>query len=415
MNVIAASGDAFDICFSADWQQYMPMVSRGAYAELDDLMAEYGKEYIAQMPSTVIEAAKYKGKMFAAPNLQGLATSSKIFVNSEIFDKYKLTASITKLDDLDPFMEAIKNGEPGMTPLYSYTGGDAAAFTYYLFNQSQGLFNINGAPVGCYDSSFKVVNQYTTDRAKEFYAWARKANQKGWISKSAATQKDDPNLMKSRKFAMQLGYSNPQYDANNWTNILPVTMKTIDIAGMDPVIQTSNCRSTMYSISAGSDSKEQAMMYINLINTDKVLYNTLCYGVEGKHYVLKDGFVELPEGLTAEKSGYNPGTNWSFGYTYNAYLAKGTDPSVGERQLAFDKAAKGEPAMGFVFDSTPIKTEVANCQSVIDEYAAALEMGVSDPEKTLATFVEKLNAAGAEKIIAEKQKQLDQWRVDNGK
>lgn len=157
------------------------------------------------------------------------------------------------------------------------------------------------------------------------------------------------------------------------------------------------------------------MMFINLINTDKKLYNTMCYGVEGKHYVLKDGFVNPPDGITEDKLGYNPGSNWAFGFTYNAYPKKGESPDVGQKQLEYDKAAKPEPALGFLFDQTPVKTEIANMQSVIEEYQAVLTTGVIDTAKGLATLLEKLKAAGADKIIAEKQKQLDKWRAANGK
>jgi hypothetical protein len=61
-----------------------------------------------------------------------------------------------------------------------------------------------------YGDDFKVFNQYDSDKAKEWYAWARKAYLNGWISKSAATQKDDTNLLKSKKFVMIFSNSCPQ-------------------------------------------------------------------------------------------------------------------------------------------------------------------------------------------------------------
>jgi ABC-type sugar transport system, periplasmic component len=72
MNVLSASGDTFDICFSAGWRNYTQMVSKGAYADLSELMPKYASQYMAEMPSYVIDAAKVKGKLYAAPNLQGL-------------------------------------------------------------------------------------------------------------------------------------------------------------------------------------------------------------------------------------------------------------------------------------------------------------------------------------------------------
>jgi Domain of unknown function (DUF3502). len=208
--------------------------------------------------------------------------------------------------------------------------------------------------------------------------------------------------------------SAPQFDASNWSTYSPVTFKAIDL-GAVAAVGTGNCISQMYSVSAKSTKKEQAVAFINLINTDKALYNTMCYGIEGKHYVLKNGFYALPEGVTAEKVGYNPGTNWVFGYTYNAYLPEGADPKINQLQLDFDKAATPEPALGFAFDSEPVKTQITNVQSVLEEYAPALESGVVDPTTGLANMLEKLKAAGVDEVIAEKQKQLDAWRAANGK
>lgn len=412
MNVLAASGDAFDVCFSANWRDYGPMVAKGAYADMTDIMPKYASEYMNEMPAYVIEAAKVKGKLYAAPNLQGLGAAPKLFVNSEIFDKYKLPESINSMDDLDTYIDAIKNGEKGMTPLYGYTsGGGFVPFGYYLKKSS--LYEISG-PVGWYDSNFKVVNQFESDAAKAWYKWARKAYQKGWIAKGAATQKDDSNLLKSQKFAMIFAGSSPQFDSSNWAAYEPVKFKAIDI-GVKPSVTTGNCTSTMLSINVNSQNKERAMMFINLINTDKQLYNTMCYGVENKHYVLKDGFVDLPDGVAADKLGYNPGSNWAFGFTYNAYPRKGEDPNVGQKQLEYDKQAFPEPALGFTFDAEPVKTEITNVQSVLEEFGPSLEIGMVDPDTGLANLLEKLKGAGMDKIMAEKQKQLDEWRASNSK
>ncbi|MBN2983815.1 MULTISPECIES: DUF3502 domain-containing protein [Cohnella] len=42
-----------------------------------------------------------------------------------------------------------------------------------------------------------------------------------------------------------------------------------------------------------------------------------------------------------------------------------------------------------------------------------LASGTSDLDKTLPEFLDKLKKAGAEKIVAEKQRQLDEWRKTN--
>jgi putative aldouronate transport system substrate-binding protein len=62
---------------------------------------------------------------------------------------------------------------------------------------------------------------------------------------------------------------------------------------------------------------------------------------------------------------------------------------------------------------TPVKTEVANCQAVIDELYYAVALGSVDPDEYQPKLVAKLKAAGSEKIVAEKQKQIDEWKAEN--
>lgn len=47
--------------------------------------------------------------------------------------------------------------------------------------------------------------------------------------------------------------------------------------------------------------------------------------------------------------------------------------------------------------------------SVLAEYRLGLENGELDPEEYLPKFIQALREAGIEKVIAEKQRQLDSW------
>src|SRR5699024_226616 len=71
------------------------------------------------------------------------------------------------------------------------------------------------------------------------------------------------------------------------------------------------------------------------------------------------------------------------------------------------------PAFGFVFDSSPVKTEVSSVSNVITQYFNALTNGELDPSVYIDEFNQKLKDAGLEAIIAEKQAQLDAWKESN--
>jgi putative aldouronate transport system substrate-binding protein len=68
------------------------------------------------------------------------------------------------------------------------------------------------------------------------------------------------------------------------------------------------------------------------------------------------------------------------------------------------------PAFGFTFNPDPVKTEVAAAMNVLNQYRVGIETGTLDPDKSLPEFNKKLKDAGLEKIIAEKQKQYDEWK-----
>lgn len=59
-------------------------------------------------------------------------------------------------------------------------------------------------------------------------------------------------------------------------------------------------------------------------------------------------------------------------------------------------------------------TERSNCMpNVTAKYGPALQCGSLDPETTIPKFLDELKAAGADTIIAEKQRQLDDWLEAN--
>lgn len=408
MNTMSAAGDKFDLCFAANWQGFSSMSSKGAYADMTELIPKYAPELSKVIPAYLLDAAKVNGKILAIPNLQGIAMPAKIAVRADLFDKYKMPATIKSLDELDPFITQIVSGEKGVTPWYIVSSGAGTIYTYY--QQSSDLNNIgDNYSVGSYDSKLKVVNQYESDNFKAWIKWARKAYQNGWIEKNAATMKDDTNLVKSGKYAFLFTGTGPQGEAGHNQQYGPTyAWKFIDY-GVDPLVKTSQVTASMTAININSSNKERAMMLINLINTDVKLYNTMCFGVEGKHYVLKDGFREFPAGVTADNSGYNPDTAWAFGNSFNAYLLKGQDPEVYKKQQEYDKNASAELAMGFNFDPQAIKSELAQTTSVLEELLPGLVAGSVDIDTTLAKMLEKLKSAGSDKIIAEKQRQLDEF------
>jgi len=65
--------------------------------------------------------------------------------------------------------------------------------------------------------------------------------------------------------------------------------------------------------------------------------------------------------------------------------------------------------MGFTFDNSRLKSQYTAVANVIEQYLPGLVCGSVDPEVDIPEFIERLNDAGMQDIIAGKQEQLDAW------
>ncbi|MNP63686.1 hypothetical protein D3C76_1591140 [compost metagenome] len=73
-----------------------------------------------------------------------------------------------------------------------------------------------------------------------------------------------------------------------------------------------------------------------------------------------------------------------------------------------NESAVKSRAMGFSFDINPVKTQITSVANVQNQYDAGFQTGTFDPSE-LGAYLDKLKNAGVEKILTEKQNQLNQW------
>jgi putative aldouronate transport system substrate-binding protein len=405
MKVMSAAGEEFDLMFCTD---YLNNAAKGAYTDLTDLIPKYAPELQNTMEPYIFDATRVDGRIYAVPNLQAMCMPIELMIRKDLFDKYNMPSSIQSFDELDDTFDKILNNDK-VIPLYVYYSGEGNT-VYMYYSDCGNFFSVSGP--GVYTPDFKVQNIYDTDNFKGWLKWARKAYLKGWIEKGAATKDATQTIsdMKSGKYAAIFNPGGPQGQASR--NLQLGTDKyqyTFINFGTKPIIHTGQPRATMNGISSTSKNPERAMMLLNLLSTDKEVFNTIAFGIEGKHYILDNGFRDFPEGQNADNSKYYLNTPWAFGNLFLALPAKGDDPQLMEKQKEFDATATPEPAMGFTYDATAMKTEFAQVASVVEEFVPSMAVGAVDPDVYLPKLLDKLKTAGVDKIIADQQAQLDKF------
>ncbi len=406
MNVMSSAGDAYDLVFTAPWMNnYFLNTSKGAFLPLDELLDKYAPTLKATVPQAVWDATRINGKIYGAVNWQIVAMPYGIDVRKDLADKYKLDLNaVKKYEDLEPFFDQVLTNEKGVWPATGVVFTDQPL--YYGMDQigeaaSPGWYKID-------DASAKAFNQYASPEFKQAVEMAIRWKAEGYIRKDAPPA--DPTAdFKAGKYGTMIGW--PVKPGGEFEEKQKNTFDGYPKALSPALITTDRAIATMTAISSTSKNPERAMMFLELINSDKELYNLLCNGIEETHYVFVDkekGVIGIPEGADPANRGYAPGTDWMFGNQFNGYYTSPDAAGNWEKTIELNKNAEVSPLLGFNFNPDPIKTELAQTGAIVKQYYQALMMGITDISK-LDEFLKKLDEAGAEKIIVEKQKQIDEW------
>lgn len=414
MNLMMAAGEACDIVWVAPWisPTFSQLVINGSLLPLDDLLPKNAAALLKDMPPAAWDVTKIGGKIYAVPNQQIWVKPFGFYFRKDIADKYGLDlAKVNKYEDLEPFLAAVKKGEPNMLPILLRDGTPASIYMGETFGFDPIVTQDVQAVVRYNDKDLKVFNAFESPEFKSAVELARKWYQAGYFNKDLVASAEAAAAFKAGKFAGGIGaVIKPGGDAEfakNWFGA-PVVQKSVTV----PFMTTAAASATSTAICKTSKNPDAAMQLINLFNTDAELYNLLAKGIEGKHWVWLNKEKKVI-GPGPDAANYKPGRDWMVGSIFNAYYVDETQAAgdmIGETRK-LNASAAASVALGFAFDPTPVKTEMANVTNVVQELGYPLINGMADPEKTLPEFQKKLKDAGMDKIVAEAQKQVDAWKA----
>ncbi|GIQ71150.1 extracellular solute-binding protein [Xylanibacillus composti] len=402
MNTMAAAGEAFDLVWTSHWAfNYVTNANKGAFYDITELFEQYAPKTKELFTPQMIEDAKVNGVMYAVPNYQMFTTSGGFVIQERFIEKYNLDVdSLQDVRDIIPFVETIKANEPDIVPIGFENNSVFWMSTLY------GLYDMNEIPYRKGDPNFEVLILQETPEYAEYLKMAHEFNQKGYFPPSAATIQDFYTIQAKGNVALYLKNTlKPDGEINEKGKNNNNPVKFVDL--VDQVY--TNSLATMTAVSNTSRNPQKAVELIELVNTDRELYRLLTAGIEGKHFERLEGDVIRP----IPDSGYKFDSHF-IGNVTNGYVLEGQPLDVWEQVREINDNALVLPTVGFKFDQQPVLTELANIAAVEDEYALALNTGTLDPEQYLPVYIEKLRAAGSERVREEKQRQLDEWLVEQG-
>lgn len=408
-------GDQIDIFESLG--DYNNCVSSDMAYDITDMMDTYAAETKELLGEDILAACVKDGRLYGIPTYKPYALTPMVIYKQEIADELGIDMSQVKsIFDLTDVLRKVKEAYPEMTPLVPVqTGTSGVNMTVpevdYLTDD---YFAPKGVLMG---GEMTVVDYYGTQQFADICNLARTWYNEGLILKDAATTTStSTELMSSdNSFCYVASYSYPPEDtaASISAQVGGIPLGAVQIG--EAYLDTTSINALTWMISSKSKVPEAALKFLNLTFTDPDIINLLIYGIKDRDYVMdEEGYVSYPEGQDASSVPYT--AQLSCGTLGNFFLMhpmQGTSKESLVWEEEQNKQAKKSPAMGFTFDSSEVKTEYTAVSNVIQQYLPGLLCGSVDPEVMIPEFRNKLKDAGLDTIIATKQKQLDEWLMNN--
>lgn len=394
LNMMNAGGEKYDICWTCG-DTYKLNAAKNAYLEIDELMDKYAPKTKELIGEDFLKGSRIDGKLYGVPANKDKGHSEGILYRKDLAEKYGLTDklnSIKSFDELYPMLDIIKQNEPAVEPLIEHQPSSYKDFRF---------FDFFAFPAGVYvdGSSNEVVNYVESPEYKEACEKSRYnfVNKYSWLE----------SMENGENYFIQIMNLKPGKD-KELSGVRKYDWVQVEIT--DRYMTNGDATGSIMAISRTSEQPEKAMKFLELFNTDKYLNNLVVYGIEGVNYKKVDENIIEP----IKNSGYgNASMEWVFGNTFLNYIVKGDDPNKFQETEKFNESLIPAEDLGFTFNQEAIKTEVGACQNVRKQFEGRLANGEDDVDALLTEYIEKLRAAGSERIVAEVKKQYNEWKAKN--
>ncbi|WP_127490710.1 ABC transporter substrate-binding protein [Paenibacillus glycanilyticus] len=405
MNLMMASGEPFDLMFTAGFDNFTGNVSKGAFVQLDDpnnnLLEKYGQDILKSINPVLLNGGKVDNKLYAIPTQKEMASQYGMLLQKDIVDQYGIDlSSIKKLEDLEPYLLNVKKDHSDMIPIVA-TSNWLAILPYELVGSQESPGRLPK------DGSTKVVNIFEQQDTKDLFKLMEKWYKLGLFQKDPATNTELSAQLKTGLIFATESQLKPGAAEEASINL---TKPVVQVPLTPTYTQIGDLNNSMLAISKTSKDPERAMMFLNLLHSDPDVVNLLDFGIEGKHYVKVDGkttVIKHLDGVETSKIGYSPGNAWQVGNQLLSYTFETENEQKWENYKAFNDSSTPSVLAGFSYNNEPVKNEEAAIAAIWKKYIDALSAGIGNTDDYLNKMNNEMKKAGMDKILQEKQRQID--------
>lgn len=421
--LVLASGEKYDLIHAGNWFGYAVPANKGAYMDLTEMLPKYAPDLYAKIPQDRLEECMVNGKVYGIPNLYTSYGGGVTIYREDLRKKYDLP-EFTDWDSIGAYLQAIKDNEPSLIPCDDFSAGCYGnAFIkstpyYGIDYQQESHCNFVLDP----ENPRKVMFVAEVPEYKEFMYRMKDWADKGyWPSSCLASTEWGVNSVVNGKAALSFNEIWPSYDWHpdyiekehpGWE----IEFFETNLLNEKSVIYPRSATTDMFAVTRNADHADRALMFLNLVATDKELYQLLRYGLEGKNYELTaDGKIDTSNiDAATEAFNYfpaNPLKNEEF-----ELIPADRWDEWDEHNNVFKDRAKPNLLAGFALDTSTMEAAYTALNQVRIEYGLPMQAGlVDDVDKAYDDFIKRSYEAGMEECRQEVERQINEFFDANGR
>lgn len=408
LRLMTVKHEAIDLVNTGRVDALPDMVSDALLLPLDDLLARYGGA-LFEANRALLPACRIDGQTYAVPSMPYVNNAAGFIYNADMAEEYGIALSahpdLAELEAAAAILAA-----HGKYLLLPSAGLDTSRVFSSLYADvhavSPNLFcgvTLEG------NSPTQLCNPYETEAFLDYCIRIRSWAERGWIPEN---------------YLLSGGGGNQSFLRGDvfmaWSIVSPIehALQARDypfrigmFATAETALSTANVQECGWGISASSQHPEKAMQLLNLMYEDEALANLLMNGIEGREYQKRsEHIIALPADWSAQELDYSRQFTFFGDYRKIDEWAPMTEADYEALADFYEAPPQLDALFGYAFNVNRVSAQAAAVQAVLEDYLPALECGMlSDVPTAVGQLNEKLRQAGIDLIIAENQRQLDEW------
>lgn len=412
-----SSGEQLDVMLTA-FTGMGNVVNKGLVLPLDEYLEKCGQDIIAN--SKTLEMCGFNGETYGVCTGDTLGNAYGYLMKKSFWDKYNLAEEtdwsedkLYTMEEMEKMFQIVKDGEGEdfYCTIPWNTTQDPLNNSYIPYDKPSGSLSGGVLMLNRDFTDTTVYNLFETEEYKQYcdmmYDWA----QKGFISSDAAvtTEVPETTVRESNYLGMFYWYSDPGFAEVNIGEEF-ILLKTVPYYWM-----YNGGAAIQWSVPITSANPEKAVEAINFIYKHPEAAQLIQFGFEGEEYevVAEEGTEKqiryLAEDMTSLPY-YNAYGIWGDRLAWPVVEPTNIKLNTHKREIMENcPESRRSPIFGYSFTPDSVSTQIAAIETVIEQYTPSLNSGAVDPSVALPEFIEALKAAGMEEVIAEQQKQIDEW------